>query len=114
MTARSEPGAAEVALEAGVSMERAAAVLAASWALAEAHTGRVYPVEPPAHVVEAVRLLALYMLIHDPARREFRTVTAGDSTLAREAVGPLFRMSGAGILLASEVRWDHVALYPEV
>lgn len=113
MTEHTEPNAAEVALEAGVSGERAASMLAASWALAEAYTGRSYAADPPPQVIEAVRALALYQLIHTAARREFRTVTAGDSTLSREALGPLFKMSGAGILLASEMRWDHVALQIE-
>ena len=101
-----EVNASEVALEAGVSQERAAALIAASWKLAENFTGQVYDdATPAAHVTEAVRCLALYQLIHSPARREFRTITAADSTLTREALGPLFKMSGAGILLASEVIW---------
>lgn len=167
------PSAVEVALEANVTNERATAMIAASWALAETFTGRLYwpatdafavavmdadgdaqwprypfpdaltveewsggtwqaasieyvpetgtvlsltagryrltsgavdPGAPGDHVVEAVRALALYQLIHSPARREFRTITAGDSTLTREALAGLFRASGAGILLAGEVR----------
>lgn len=99
--------AAEVALEAGVASERAVAVIAASWKLAENFTGRDFQTEEAgAHVVEAVRCLALYQLIHSAARREFRTITAADSTLTREALGPLFRQSGAGILLASDVKWE--------
>lgn len=68
-------------------------------------TGEVTPDAPAAHVVEAVRALALYQLIHSPARREFRAITAGDGSLTREALDGLFRASGAGILLAGEVRW---------
>lgn len=63
------------------------------------------PDEPQPHVVEAVRALALYQLIHSPARREFKQVNAGDSSLTREALAGLFRASGAGILLAPDVRW---------
>ncbi|QFT80833.1 hypothetical protein FIU89_09455 [Roseovarius sp. THAF27] len=96
----------EIALEAGVSAERAEAVLAASWKLAEAFTGQVYDdATPGAHVLEAVRCLALYQLIHSPARREFRVIQAGDSILTRQALGPLFQQSGAGILLAGDVIW---------
>lgn len=58
----------------------------------------------PAHVRQAVANLALYQLIHLPQRREFRTQTTGDVTLTREAVMGLFYGSGAGALLASEVR----------
>lgn len=176
------PDAVSVALEAAVSNDRAAALIAASWHLVETFTGRSYwpvtaavlvtetpasdiaqsgtaawprepfpadveiqkwtagawatdagadyvpdlglcillepgaryrvsqvgtitPPAPGAHVVEAVRALALYQLIHSPARREFRQMTAGDGSLTREALDGLFRASGAGILLAGEVRW---------
>lgn len=176
------PSATDVALEAGVTQDRAAAMIAASWHQAEVFTGRTYwpvtaatyvtetgadgapgslivpwprepapddltvhkwqggawlieteadyvpelgvvilldpstryrftqvgtltPDAPGAHVVEAVRALALYQLIHSAARREFRSLTAGDSTLSREALGALFAASGAGILLAGEVCW---------
>ncbi|MBE1282148.1 MAG: hypothetical protein GJ676_02435 [Rhodobacteraceae bacterium] len=68
-------------------------------------TGTVTPDEPQPHVVEAVRNLALYQLIHSAARREFKTMTAGDSTLTREQLYGLFKGSGAGVLIASEVRW---------
>lgn len=99
--------ATEVALEASVSAERAEAVIAASWRLADAFTGQTYDgATVGAHVTEAVRNLALYQLIQSPARREFRTIVAGDGTLTREALGPLFKMSGAGILLASDVQWE--------
>ena len=108
-----EISASEIALEADTSEERAAAVIEASWHLAENWTGQTYDdATPGAHVTEAVRNLALYQLIHSPARREFRTIQAADSTLTREALGPLFRMSGSGILLASEVIWN-VALGEE-
>jgi hypothetical protein len=70
-----------------------------------AQVGTVTPAAPGANVVEAVRALALYQLIHSPARREFRAMTAGDSSLTREALDGLFRASGAGILLAGEVRF---------
>lgn len=63
------------------------------------------PVDPmPAHVRQAVANLALYQLIHQPQRREYRTQTTGDVTLTREAIMGLFYGSGAGALLASEVR----------
>ena len=68
-------------------------------------TGTLTPPEPGANVLEAVRGLALYSLIHSPARREFREVQSGDSTLTREALGGLFQASGAGLMLATEVRW---------
>lgn len=171
------PIASDVALEASVTLERAQAVIAASWAMAEAFTGRWYwpvtsaalvvsngedttirwprwpfpetvevfdtsvnlvplaagtydwnrhggfltgvqrwgnfviqtgPITPPApgpHVVEAVRCLALYALIHSAARREFKNMQAGDSTLTREATGPLMAASGAGALLRGECQW---------
>ncbi len=170
------PSAVDVALEASVTNDRAAAMIAASWSLAETFTGRLYwpvnsavavgtledtgtlcwprwpfpaaltveewnsdnweahagheyvpetgevlnlsagryrlaqvatvaPEEPQPNVCEAVRALALYQLIHSPARREFKQINAGDSTLTREALAGLFRASGAGILLSGEVRW---------
>jgi hypothetical protein len=169
------PLAVDVALEAGVTNDRATAMIAASWSLAETFTGRLYwpvsaavavatldadgdtawprypfpdavtvelwdgsdwtadaaayipelgavtglvigkykitqtgtttPDTPGSHVVEAVRALALYQLIHSPARREFRQINAGDSSLTRESLAGLFRASGAGMLLAGEVRF---------
>ncbi|MGQ0565540.1 MAG: hypothetical protein ACT4OK_10775 [Gemmobacter sp.] len=66
--------------------------------------GTVTPA-PSANVLEAVRALALYSLIQSPARTEFRQIQAGDSTLTREALGGVFAMSGAGAMLAWEVRW---------
>jgi hypothetical protein len=67
-------------------------------------TGTVTPDDPQTHVLEAVRALALYQLIHSPTRREFTTMNAGDSSMVREKLSGLFRASGAGILLAGEVR----------
>lgn len=170
------PAAQDVALEAGVTQERAASVITAAWAMVEAYTGRNYwpvtaavligegredatvwwPRKPapeavtverlsagawvedhapmfvegpgylafaqpgktyrltqvgeiaaaPSHTaVEAVRALALYQLIHSPARREFRQVQSADTTMTREAYGNVMAASGAGMLLAGEVRW---------
>ena len=65
----------------------------------------VVPEDPPEHVLEAVRALALYQLIHSAARREFRVLGTGESSLTREALDGLMRASGAGILLAGEARW---------
>lgn len=70
-----------------------------------AQVGTITPEPPNAYVIEAARALALYQLIHSPARREFRTMSTGDSTLTREALDGLFRASGAGVLLAGLVRW---------
>lgn len=67
--------------------------------------GTVTPEQPGEYIVEACRALALYQLIHSAARREFRTMSTGDSTLTREALDGLFRASGAGVLLAGSVRW---------
>lgn len=170
-----QPAAQDVALEAGVTQERAATVIAAAWSMAEAYTGRNYlpvtaavlvteptetgiwwprspapeavtverlsagvwveddapmwvadlghlaqtqpgktyrvtqvgEVNPEAShtAVEAVRALALYLLIHSPARREFRQVQSADTTMTREAYGNVMAASGAGLLLASLVRW---------
>lgn len=171
------PDAVSVALEASVTNDRATAMIAASWAMAELFTGRTFypvtaasgvanmteggdvvwprypypadlvverwtagawldvtddvdfvpdfgmvitltagryrftqvgaltPPAPAAHVAEAVRALALYQLIHSPARREFRQMNAGDSSLTREALDGLFRASGGGLLLAGEILW---------
>lgn len=63
------------------------------------------PVDPlPAHVVQAVHNLAVYQLVQSPARREFRSQTMGETTLTREALMGALYGSGAGALLASEVR----------
>ena len=67
-------------------------------------TGTVTPDDPQPHVIEAVRALALYQLIHSPTRREFITMDAGGSSMTRERLSGLFKASGAGILLAGEVR----------
>ncbi len=66
--------------------------------------GTVTPPAPPAHVFQAVINLALYQLIHAPARREFRAQSAGDSSFTREALMGVMYGSGAGALLASEMR----------
>lgn len=60
------------------------------------------PIRP--NVTAAVHNLALYLLIHDPARREFRSKSAGDSSFTREGKMGALCGSGAGALLASEVR----------
>jgi len=61
------------------------------------------PVIKP-NVTQAVRNLASYLMVQDPARREFKSQGAGDSNLTREGyMGPLYA-SGCGSLLASEVR----------
>lgn len=57
-----------------------------------------------AGVQRAVHQLALYQLIHAPSRREFRSQSSGDFSFTRESLMPVFRGSGAGALLASEVR----------
>ncbi|MBN8630717.1 MAG: hypothetical protein J0L76_07670 [Rhodobacterales bacterium] len=57
-----------------------------------------------AGVVQAVQNLALYQLIHAPSRREFKSQSSGDFSFSREALMPVFRGSGAGALLAGEVR----------
>lgn len=58
----------------------------------------------PANVTEAVRCLALYLLIQSPHRREFKTQGAGDSQFSRESYMGFLYGSGAGAMLASEVR----------
>lgn len=60
------------------------------------------PVTP--NVTRAVHQLALYQLMQGPARREYRSQASGDYSFTREALMPMFRGSGAGALLASEVR----------
>lgn len=57
----------------------------------------------PAHVTQAVENLALYMLTQAPTRREYKSQSAGDSALTREAMMGLLYGSGAGALLAGEV-----------
>ncbi len=66
--------------------------------------GTVTPPDPASNVVRAVQNLALYQLIQMPQRREFKSQTAGDTSLNREQLMGLFYGSGAGILLANEVR----------
>lgn len=66
--------------------------------------GTVTPPAPSANVVQAVTNLALYQLVQMPQRREFKNQTAGDTSLTRENLMGLFHASGAGILLANEVR----------
>lgn len=61
------------------------------------------PVTPA--VQRAVHQLALYQLMQGPARREFKSQTSGDFSFNREALMPVFRGSGAGALLTSEVRF---------
>ena len=58
----------------------------------------------PFHVRKAVENLALYQLVQHPARREFKAQSAGDSSLTREALMGVMYGSGAGAMLASEVR----------
>ncbi|MCT4555851.1 MAG: hypothetical protein N4A53_14275 [Pelagimonas sp.] len=60
------------------------------------------PVTP--NVIRAVHQLALYQLMQGPARREYRSQSSGDYSFTRESLMPVFRGSGAGALLASEVR----------
>lgn len=63
------------------------------------------PVSPlPSHVVQAVANLAIYSLIQAPARREFKSTTFGDNSQNRETLMGVLYGSGAGSLLASEVR----------
>ncbi|WP_146345648.1 hypothetical protein [Falsiphaeobacter marinintestinus] len=66
--------------------------------------GAVDPGTPPAHVIQAVANLALYQLVQMPQRREFKSQNAGDSGFTRESLMGLFWASGAGPMLASEVR----------
>lgn len=62
------------------------------------------PVPAPSHVVQAVANLAIYQLIQSPARREMKSQTFGDTALTRENLMGALYGSGAGALLASEVR----------
>ena len=66
--------------------------------------GSVAPKPPAPNVLQAVQSLALYQLIWSPQRREFKSQSAGDTSLNREQLMGLFYGSGAGILLANEVR----------
>lgn len=66
--------------------------------------GTVDPGTPPATVMQAVENLALYQLIQMPQRREFKSQNAGDSGFTREGLMGLFYASGAGAMLAGEIR----------
>lgn len=55
-------------------------------------------------VVQAVSNLAEYQLIQAPHRREFKSQTAGDTGFTREALMGVLYGSGAGAMLAGEVR----------
>lgn len=66
--------------------------------------GTVTGETPSPAVMQAVRNLALYQLVHAPARREFKSQTAGDTGFSREGVMGVMYGSGAGALLAGEVR----------
>lgn len=58
-----------------------------------------------AQVLQAVENLALYQAIQGPERREFKSQNTGDSGFTREALMGVMYGSGAGALLASEVRF---------
>ncbi|MBV7393259.1 hypothetical protein [Mameliella sediminis] len=68
------------------------------------HTDNVPAATITPAVTQAVHNLALYQLIQGPSRREFKSQQAGDSGFTREQLMPVFYGSGAGALLASEVR----------
>jgi hypothetical protein len=67
-------------------------------------SGAVPGAIPSPAVVRAVHQLALYQLIQGPNRREYRSQSSGDFSFSRETLMPMFRGSGAGALLTSEVR----------
>lgn len=67
-------------------------------------TGTVAGASVTPNVQRAVHQLALYKLMQGPVRREFKSQTSGDFAFTRETLMPVFRGSGAGTLLASEVR----------
>lgn len=67
-------------------------------------TGPVAGAEVTAGVAQAAHYLALYQLIQGPNRREYRSQASGDFSYTRESLLPVFRGSGAGALLAQEVR----------
>lgn len=67
-------------------------------------SGAVAGATPSPAVVRAVHQLALYQLIQGPNRREYRSQSSGDYSFSRESLMPVFRGSGAGALLTSEVR----------
>lgn len=70
--------------------------------LVQSPTPAVDPMPP--HVITAVKNLALYQLVHMPQRREFKNTTFADTSMTREAVMGALYGSGAGPMLASEVR----------
>lgn len=70
--------------------------------LTQSPTAAVSPL--PSHVIQAVSNLAIYSLIQLPQRREFRSTQFGDTSQTREALMGVLYGSGAGALLASEVR----------
>lgn len=72
--------------------------------------GMVAAPEIPAQVIEAVRCLALYLLIHSPQRREMRSQQAGDSSFTRVSSMGVLYGSGAGAMLAGEVLAGEVRL----
>lgn len=67
-------------------------------------TGSVAAPAIPIHVLAAVQNLALYLLVHAPHRREFKSQSAGDYSFTRENLFGLLYGSGAGPVLAGEVR----------
>ncbi len=67
-------------------------------------TGTVPAPTIPIHVLAAVQNLALYILVHAPHRREFKSQSAGDYSFTRENLFGLLYGSGAGPVLAGEVR----------
>lgn len=69
-----------------------------------AQVGTVPAPEIPAQVFAAVQNLALYLLIQAPQRREFKSQGAGDSSFTRESMMGALYGSGAGAMIASEVR----------
>ncbi|MDB5663553.1 hypothetical protein [Cypionkella sp.] len=69
-----------------------------------AQVGTVPAPEIPAHVFAAVQNLATYLLVQGPARREFKTQGAGDANFSRESMMGALYGSGAGAMIASEVR----------
>ena len=69
-----------------------------------AQVGTVPAPEIPAHVFAAVQNLATYLIIQGPARREFKTQGAGDASFSRESMMGALYGSGAGAMIAGEVR----------
>lgn len=69
-----------------------------------AQVGTVPAPEVPPQVAAAVQNLATYLLIQSPARREFKSQAAGDSSFTRESMMGALYGSGAGAMVAGEVR----------